>query len=209
MPVAATGSVYCYFAGEGTSDDGLIPIIESTLYALGFDDVNVIPFESQGAVNVVLGEIFAHFPDCALVFVHRDSDNVDPERRRSEVLGGAANVNLSRNQEIIPIVPVKESESWLLYALNNETYASQVGFKNCPGIPSRKEISTLRDAKEALKELCERRSELIQGGRRRRSISFPSQRRNLFAALDRVDYLSGCQSFEDFYKYLESRLIPI
>ncbi|GAB3698615.1 hypothetical protein [Corynebacterium nasicanis] len=207
MSLAAKGSVSCYFAREGSSDEGLIRIIETTLYSLGYDDVNVVPLRKKGTVRTLLKEVFSLSPGCSLVFVHRDSDNVDRNERRNEIEQALIGFNLSSNQEIVPIIPVKESESWILHALNDEEYAERVGFSEVLGLPSRKDIPGLRNAKEELERLCAVRDEkLCKGKRRRRGAGFSSHRRNLFESLDEIDYLNDCLSFKEFYLDLSSRL---
>lgn len=202
--------IYAVLVREGTSDNTLSIVLQALLLDLGFDDMDLIAYDLKGPVDEVMYRVLHDYPDCSIVFVHRDSDNVNPELRRNEVRESPANLELiGSNQEVIPVVPVTETESWILYALAGEEFRHKVGYGGVSEVPTRKESLNIRDAKAKLRQLFGIR--LAGFGKRRRSgvneENFSKERRRLLEALNEVRFLDGCESFEYVRNDVRSRII--
>lgn len=92
---------------DGSSDKALLPIIRWTLRDLWpsgeFAQPDFFPRKHQ-AIEERLLEIFEHYrPN--LVFVHRDAENVSYDERMMEI---------PVRDHVVPVVPVKMTEAWLL-----------------------------------------------------------------------------------------------
>lgn len=66
------------------------------------------------------------FP-CDIIFIHRDSDNQDPELRRAEIDKAYSTVNVN-SKPYICIIPVKSIEAWFLF--NEQAIRDFVGNPN-------------------------------------------------------------------------------
>jgi hypothetical protein len=111
--------IHFVMIGEGRSDEGLIPHIERLIIALGADEVtgtapdfNVIPGHRGHSVGEKLRTAVQLEPAANLVVIHRDADGRDPEPRYQEVT--AAAVAFCQERQWVAVIPVQETEAWLL-----------------------------------------------------------------------------------------------
>lgn len=111
--------------GEGPSDDALVPIVEWTLSnpELGLlPDVEFVsqfvgPAQTPGVFDVVDRAIacLADYP-CDLLFIHHDADAPTASRWAEQISAGIINAR-QRGHHLpaaIAVVPVRETEAWLL-----------------------------------------------------------------------------------------------
>lgn len=111
--------VHFVLVGEGTSDDGLIPHLENLCIHLGADEVTGTAVDFRRLDQPVGHSVEAKLraavqlePEANLFFLHRDSDNPDSTPRHGEIATAVGAVGLV--QEWVAVVPVQETEAWLL-----------------------------------------------------------------------------------------------
>lgn len=192
--------IFAYYLREGSSDDGLLKIIYATLIDCGFSSdsfITPLPYPTgtktlTSGLNAILklGDI--------PVFIHRDSDNESRDKRIQEIKNARSSTGFTALT--IPVIPVRETEAWLLYALHNSDFRQRVGVPESIALPSRQTCETIA-AKEKLKEIYN--SVINQFPSKRRSKNaenFAKVRSRWLEALDDIKFVEGCQSFEDFRK---------
>ena len=189
--------LYCLLVREGTSDDGLMSPLKALLIDLGFGaDSQIVaqPFAGSKRTADVLQLIMDEGQTPDIVFVHRDADNDGYERRELEV--HQASEEVSPEFAVVPVVPVKMTEAWVLHALHSPQYQAQLGI-NIPAkdLPARKTIPNIA-AKDRLKQLHD--AHFATRGRRKRKHDsrFTTDRARWVEALTNVSFLEGCESFE-------------
>lgn len=98
---------------DGNTDEVLVPILDWSLQACGvklvraqFVDKSRIPLMRMP--DLIL-QIPQYYP-CDVVFLHRDSENADPDDRRAEISRKASGLALPN----VPVIPVRMTEAWLL-----------------------------------------------------------------------------------------------
>lgn len=166
--------------GEGPTDDALMPIIEWTLAnpdlgllpAVEFVPRFVGPDQLPGSSDVVERAVASliGFP-CDLLFIHHDADGPSPSLWVERIRAAVMDIR-RRGHEVpasIPIVPVRETEAWLL---TDESAIRRVAGKphgtTHLGLPRMHEIESCLDPKSRWKQALERASGL--SGRRLRSL---------------------------------------
>ena len=95
---------------------------------------------------------------CEILFVHRDADSSDPKSRHAEIERAYQKVQ-TQISTCIAVVPVQETEAWLLF--NEEAIRQAAG--NPKGqapldLPTMKGIEKLRDPKERLYAILKKAS---------------------------------------------------
>lgn len=191
--------------GEGTSDLNLVDHIENILIEDGFEeasgeapDLSTLPRAVGRTVREKLAALVELYPSADVIFVHRDADNAGHEIRRTEILS-AADI-LPGGMKLIPVIPVKELETWLL--ADRELIKSIAGNPDCKGnldmIPGIKVLENLSDAKTTLlNALCE--ASETQGSRLRKfKKRFPEMRARLAFALDSNGPVRLLESYQRF-----------
>jgi hypothetical protein len=175
--------------GEGPSDEGLIPHLESLCIELGAEEVTGTPIDFQRLVEpvprTVEGKLRAAMqlePTANLFFVHRDADGRDPRPRYVEIEDAVRETGLAH--EWVPVVPVQETEAWLLL---DEAAIREVAGRprgRVPlHLPKPGKAESMSDPKKRLKEALVAAAELT--GRRLEKFqrSFPGHRRLLLQRL--------------------------
>ncbi|MCY3785792.1 MAG: hypothetical protein OXG47_03590 [bacterium] len=149
-----------------------------------------------------LGDI----PD--ILFVHRDAEGQDPERRFTEVDRAVARV--CRDLPHVAVVPVRMTEAWLL--LDEQSIREVAGRPNSTvdlGLPPVSGIETQPDPKSLLECALETASGLTGRRRDRFRRSFGQHRRTLLQRLDidgPVRRLKAWQALESELDDLAARL---
>lgn len=168
---------------EGTSDDGLIPILRTLLSRAGAPSVLGAARSYKGTVQERLSLVLQEPGTVDLIFVHRDADAPSPEARREEILS-AANA-LQPDSVVVPVVPVQELEAWLLTdEAAIRTIAGKPSGKAVLGIPKVSAIENCSDPKATLKAALLEASE-TKGARRKKHIqNFGRDRSALLTRLD-------------------------
>lgn len=177
------------FIGEGTSDEGLIPHLESLCVEAGADEaMGVAPDFRRlskfigNSVEAKLKAALALEPEANLIFIHRDADGRDGNRRYVQI--AEAVHACACNLPIVCVVPIQETEAWLL--LDESAIRRAVGRPNgsvALDLPAPSAVERLARPKERLREILAAASETT--GRRLERIrqDFPLQRRALLQDL--------------------------
>lgn len=168
---------------EGTSDDGLVPIIRTLLVRAGVHSVVGAARSYRGSTTQRLRHVLAEFPVPGLIFVHRDADAVDAALRYQEIADAAE--ELSCREQVVAVVPVQELEAWLL--TDESEIRSVVGRPNGRSrldLPSIRRIEATSSPKEVLQEACLIASDK-SGARRAKEVGqFNTRRATLLERLD-------------------------
>ncbi|MDO5032880.1 hypothetical protein [Corynebacterium sp.] len=188
--------IYAQFLCEGKSDEGLAQIIHATLVDLGFNPDSYVVGASyppgnktvEGGINNILED---GQPDA--IFVHRDADNAGVQSRRDEIFEAQAKAKASVS--VVPVIPVKETEAWVLWALHNEAFRDKIRGMEGVALPPRKTIEGIA-AKEQLQAVHEQWA-LNRSGKRKNRISFERDRSRWLTLITDVAYLDGCPSYDE------------
>jgi hypothetical protein len=192
----ASQTIRFAFIREGSSDDGLLPHLETLLVRHGFD-------EAVGAVaqppGKTLGQKPQHLlresPDLDAIFIHRDSDSRSAEQRYREIDDAL--------REVIPppptvgVVPVQATEAWLL--LDETSIRHVVGRprgKTGLGLPPPGQVENQARPKELLKEALLLASEATGRRRAAEKKRFDQRRRTLLERLDIDGPITGLSSWQ-------------
>lgn len=135
---------------EGPSDDGLIPHLRSLLVSAGCTEAAGDSRRYTGKVGDKLQSLVDEDSEFDLVFVHRDSDADDPSERALEVAEAHA-LHSEFLPNLVPIIPVHETEAWLL--VDEQQIRDVVGRPNGSTplvLPKIKHIETTKNPKEVL-----------------------------------------------------------
>jgi hypothetical protein len=169
---------------EGSSDDGLIPHLRSLLVEAGCGEASGDSRRYTGTVGQKLEKLAEEGSTVDLVFVHRDADSDDPTPRAREIADAHA-IHAEQLPNLIPIIPVHETEAWLL--VDEQQIRSVVGRPNGTApldLPKIKHIETTSSPKEildaALLAASETKGRRLQQEQRRLS----DRKRTLLERLD-------------------------
>ena len=149
---------------EGTSDRALLQIIRLTLSAHVGPSVLIaepqradlyrLPLRVKEDRGAWVRSVVEEYP-CDLLFLHRDADSAGRDKRLEEIAGWTAAAKLPAGATVtsVPIVPVRETEAWLLLdekAIREAAlYRDGVAPLNLPG-PAK--LERMDDPKSALDE---------------------------------------------------------
>lgn len=140
----------CGFVGEGSSDEGLVPVLERLLMSLRpGDDFAVathkwVTPQSDRSVKSKIRALKDEPYD--IVFAHRDADRAGIEARIAECLA-------CQDERVVPVVPVRMTEAWALADLYTEQDFRDWWSSKGLGFDS---IETCADPKELLREYLSR-----------------------------------------------------
>lgn len=181
--------IHFVLVAEGSSDDGLIPHLEDLCVELGADEVTGTAIDYQRLDTPVRRTVESKLraashlePGANLYFIHRDSDNRDPGPRFQEIANAVETCGLT--QVWIPLVPVQETEAWIL--LDEGAIRAVAGRPNgrmALGLPRAGRVELLAHPKERLKEALVLASELTGRKLAKFRRDFPNHRRLLLQRL--------------------------
>ena len=143
-----------------------------------------------------------------VLFVHRDAEGEDPERRLAEV--AQAVTRISEGLPAVAVVPVRMTEAWLL--LDEQIIRDVAGRPNSTadlGLPPTSRVEAQLDPKSALKRALDVASGLAGRRRDRFRQRFGEHRRTLLQRLDidgPVRQLKAWQALESTLDDLAARL---
>lgn len=176
------------FLAEGSSDGGLVPHLERMCIAAGAHEVSGVSPDFNRLPSVgrtVQSKLTAALelePHADLIFVHRDSDSRTSSQRYEEIAEAVRGSGAS--QQVVAVVPVQETEAWLL--VDEAAIRRAVG--NPHGtvdlrLPNPGRVENVASPKEVLEDALVRASE--QSGRRLRRLrkGLPSTIRDLLSDL--------------------------
>ena len=198
---------------EGPSDQALIPII-NWIFRAQRDDLAVnsawanpdlLPSGTKGMADKIRYGL-KFFP-CDVLFVHRDSDDEAPDKRRSEIESAIFSVKEIARPSIC-VIPVRTMEAWFLF--DEQAIRDYVG--NSDGkadlnLPKLKSIEDATRPKDRLNEAVE----AAKKSKGRRKKSYDNTDSLVALALNITNYaplraLSAFRRLEaDIRDYLASR----
>ena len=110
--------VHFVLVAEGTSDHALVQPLQRLLVLAGADeasgvapDLASLPKPPGKTVAAQVDMALKLEPTANAVFVHRDADLPTSDMRRAQVTAAVAHVS---PQDVVPVIPVQETEAWLL-----------------------------------------------------------------------------------------------
>jgi hypothetical protein len=204
--------VHFVFIGEGLSDEGMIPHLESLCIEAGANEVTGVapdfrrlPVSVGHGVEAKLRAALSLEPEANLVFVHRDADARVGSARYVEI--NAAVAACGCEQPVVCVVPVQETEAWLL--LDEAAIRRTVGRPRgtAPlGLPTPDAVERMARPKERLREVLELASEAT--GRRLERVrqDFPLHRRALLQDLSTTGLVERVPSWQRLRNDLQSTL---
>lgn len=205
--------VFFLFVGEGPSDAALVPHLQELCILCGADEaVGVAPdlgsLPQPPASKKVVDKLPAALelePSADLIFVHRDADSIDPEPRYREISEAESGFELEGR--IVPVVPVQETEAWLL--LDEEEIrraADNPSGKIKLDLPSPGRTEGIASPKERLFRTLEIASELRGRKLARFKRSLPRRRRLLLERLSPEGRVTLLPAWQRLRKKLEQTL---
>lgn len=195
MNVVVTGLV-----ADGTSDRALIPLLRLLLkehLQIPFEEPQFIDVERHNLAGKIKHATEKYSLD--VLFVHRDAENEEWEKRVAEIQGSTP---IANQTPIVSVIPIKMTEAWLLTDV--QAIRSAVGNPNSNvelPLPNHKKIEQSAAKKILLESLviaCE------AGANRRRRFKPEQYRQRVAELVSDLDSLRKLPSFQR----LEDDLIP-
>ena len=129
---------------DGGTDRLLVPIIQWAVHRLD-PGVEILESEFRKRRGSVSDFLAAYRTGAMLIFVHRDSEAFTLDERLKEF-------HTVDRQDVVPVVPVRMSESWLLFDGSAIAKAASAPTAQVP-VPSITEIEHIPDPKGRLDQL--------------------------------------------------------
>ena len=193
------GGVQFVLIREGTSDDGLVVLIRALLVRAGAQSVIGAARPYKGTTKEKLRHVLAEDVVPDMIFVHRDSDTQDPVQRHSEIATAATELDCA--DKVVAIVPVQETEGWLLTdesAIRN--VVGRPSGRTALGLPAVKRIEAKANPKEILEQACMLACEKSGARLKAAARQYPRYRATLLERLDidgPVNQLASWRRFVD------------
>ncbi len=193
--------------GEGKTDRALAPVLEQLCILAGADeaivdapDLGKLPNPPGKKIQSQCERAVQLFSHANLLFVHRDADARDPEPRYQEIADAVTGLGFRH----VAVVPVQETEAWLLVEADAIRAACGRPSDTSPlRLPSVGAIENTANPKEVLQRVVARAQEK-QTARRR--IRFSSVRHQLLEQLDPRGEVTRLPSFQRLQRDLQSAL---
>ena len=183
---------------DGSSDRALIPIINWAL-----DQVDGVRYNSQYAEISLKqsaglfrrAEAAINVYECDILFVHRDAESSNIDRRIEEIKNQLSKLNKPH----IPVVPIRMTEAWLLVDEQAiRSAASNPNGKAKLDLPEVNKLEKLLDPKEVLFEKLKLASELPPGRLRKfRPETYRHRVAELISDFSQLRNLSAFVQFEN------------
>lgn len=118
-------SLYFTLIGEGSSDRSLVPILEWALREQGvltpkgkFARWDILPQKPANVAQKIVSGFDLYPAD--LIFVHQDADQVGTNTRKKQIASAFQEAKDLRSINIpaVPVIPLRETEAWLLIEEN-------------------------------------------------------------------------------------------
>lgn len=200
------------FVGEGPSDRGLVRHLETLCVRAGADEalgeappLERLPDPPGHAVVDQVKTALRVLGRVDLLFIHRDADARDPTRRREEL--AAALADLSHIPPHVLVVPVQETEAWLL--TDPDAIRAAVGTPDRArdlDLPPLHAIERTARPKELLRAALLRASATTGRRRERLEGEFPFYRSLLLERLDIDGPVRRLASFRRLVQDIETAL---
>lgn len=196
--------IHFILIGEGSSDLRLVDHIQNILLDEGFSEVSgeapdlgMFPNPVGRTVRDKIDTLIAHYKNIDVIFVHRDADSAGVEAREREILGSSC--ELVPKEKIIPVVPVRMLETWLLTDHDAiKRIAGNINYRGDLGIPGIRNLEDSRDTKKILIDaLCV--ASQTEGARRVKfKKRFAEMRARLTYGLDHNGPVQALPSYQNF-----------
>jgi hypothetical protein len=205
-------TVRALFLGEGTSDSGIIPQIETLAANHGIDiaitdpDLARLPKPPGRAVSEKLRAIIEMDGRYDLIIIHRDADRDGRAARLAEITD-AVKAHASGTPHAA-VIPIRMTEAWLL--LDERELRIVAGNPNGRvrlDLPGPRKVESIPDPKSLLKQKLALASEL--SGRKLEKFQgrFPHHRRLLLERIHPAGSITKVPSWCDFVADLTSALV--
>jgi hypothetical protein len=191
---------------DGPTDDSLLPALEWVLMQAGvaraiapqWADFEYVRKPPRGLESRILQAVDLY--KCDVLFVHRDAEAQQPGRRFEEIRCAASYLG-SESPCVIPVVPVRMTEAWLLFHEASIRQAAGNPNGSTPlGLPPLSKLEKLPDPKKDLHEALREASGL--SGRRRKAFDARRAARGVAQLIDDFSPLRSLSAF----KALESEV---
>ncbi len=207
--------IFFLFVGEGSSDTALVSHLEELCILCGADeaagvapDLGSLPQKPAKTVSSQLRAALTLEPNADFIFVHRDADSLDPEPRYRDI--SQAESGLELIGRVVPVVPVQETEAWLL--LDDEEIRSAADNPNGRtelDLPSPTRIEAVASPKERLFRALETASELRGRRLARFKRSLPRRRRLLLERLSPTGLVAQLPAWQRLKEELEQVILGL
>ncbi len=182
--------IFFVFVGEGSTDAALVPHLEDLCVLCGAaeatgiaPDLGRLPQKVGRAVGAQVTAAVDLEPNANLVFVHRDADSVDGAPRYQKI--SEALEALDVTQHGVPVVPVQETEAWLLLEEEEiRRVADNPNGKSQLDLPAPRRVEEISDPKALLAEILVKASALKGRRLERFKRSIPRRVKLLLERLD-------------------------
>lgn len=195
--------------GEGTSDLRLQSHIENILIQEGFAEVHgeapdlgmITPCVGL-SVKEKLQALVKHFPRTDVIFVHRDADGVGCKAREKEIEDAVGDIfEVTR---VVPIVPLRMLETWLLADANAIKKVAGNTDQRCriECLPAPRLLENVANTKDLLLDaLCE--ASKTEGGKLKKfKKRFSEMRARLVSDLDIDGPVRDLPSYKSFREHV-------
>lgn len=194
LPLAGHLEVLCATAGN----DVAITAVDPERLSPGDRTV-------AGRLEWVLAQQPEAVPD--VIFIHRDAETERADRRREEIDAACRSVGLSC--PVVPIVPVRMTEAWLLLDEGAiRTVAGRPTGRQPLDLPTPREAERMADPKSRLRDVLLAASEL--SGRRRTEFQrqFGVHRRLLLQRLDPNGRVTELDAWQQLRRDIDDAMRP-
>ncbi len=192
---------------EGTSDVALMPHIRWLLRQNGIEnpieavwaDLRHLPrsIEIKGLSKKI--SLALDLYPCDFLFIHRDSDNTSVEERETEILNAIENIEGNKPEHFVCVVPVKETEAWLLF--NESAIRRAAGNPNGNEqleLPRLRDVENLTDPKKLLNDKLK-----IASGRKGRRLAKFNVAHSVILISEYIEDFSPLRNLSAFTKLEE------
>jgi len=197
------------FLCEGSSDTGLIAHLETLLVDFGAQEATGMPDTRKGTIPARLQQLLTEATEAGInmVFIHRDSDGPDREGREREIRRGVEESGFPH--PFIPVIPVQETEAWLL--LDEQAIRDVVASKGKQplGLPKPNAIEGTRNPKEILQKALLAASETSGRRLKKEKNSFSRHRRVLMQRLDPFGAVRNLPSWQCLERDIQRALAQL
>jgi hypothetical protein len=203
-------TIHFVFIGEGSSDAGLIPHLENLCIELGADEVTGTAVDYQRlqenfsrTVEAKLMAAIQLEPSANLYFIHRDPDTPEASERYREI--SDAVVACSLGQQWVAVIPVQETEAWILLdEVAIRKVAGRPGGREPLNLPRPSRVEAIAQPKEQLKEALVRAANVTGRRLTKFRADFPIHRLLLLQRLPTGGLLSDVKSWTRMRDDLET-----
>lgn len=204
--------IFFLLIGEGMSDNALVNHLQNLCILCGADEVQGVALDLAAlgdkvghTVKEKIKKAIELEPNVNLLFVHRDADGRNPEPRHAEINDAVR--ALAVDTRHVAIVPVQETEAWLLLDERAIRKAADNPRGRVPlAIPGPAEVENLAQPKEKLWELLREASELTGRKLDKFNATLKRRRRILIERLDPQGLVSQVPAWQRLRRDLQAVL---